>query len=106
VRYTVSCIDRTQITRLFEVARACRYPTAMSEPTVRWALSNADEHVICTERREQARIELRLTYANLTIAALHCKSPEEAARWSEQRRLAWEGYGWKLHPPSAPQLEI
>ena len=75
----------------------------MSEPTVRWALSNADEHVICTERREQARIELRLTYGNLAIATLHCRNPEEAARWSEERRHAWEAYGWKLHRSSEPR---
>ena len=81
------------------MVRACRYATAVSEPTVRWALSNDDEHVICTERRLPARIELRVTYGALTIATRHCKDSDEAARWSEQRRNAWEAYGWKLYPP-------
>jgi hypothetical protein len=69
---------------------------AVSEITVRWALSNANQHVVCTERELQTVIELRVTYGNLAIAVRHCKSPEEAARWSEQRRNAWESYGWKL----------
>jgi hypothetical protein len=67
----------------------------MSEATVRWALSNANQHVICTERQLHTVIELRVTYGNLIIAARHCKNREEATRWSEQRRHAWEAYGWK-----------
>ena len=78
----------------------------MSESTVRWALSNADEHVICTERQVQTQIELRVTYGNLPIATRHCKNPDEAARWSEQRKHAWEAYGWKVHAASKPQSGI
>ena len=86
----------------FRLVRACRYRPVMSEATVRWALSNADEHVICTERRLQTQIELRVTYGNLTVATRHCKSPDDAARWSEQRRHAWEAYGWK--PPASAEV--
>jgi hypothetical protein len=78
----------------------------VSDPTVRWALSNADEHVICTERRLQAQIELRVTYGPLTIATRHCRDLDEAARWSEQRRHDWEAYGWKLHPTPEPRSGI
>jgi hypothetical protein len=74
----------------------------VTEETIRWALSNSAEHVICTERRLQSWIELRVTYRNLIVAARHCKNPDEAARWSEQRRHAWEAYGWKLSDAVAP----
>lgn len=69
----------------------------MPDETIRWTLSNSLEDVICTERRSPSQIELRVTYGNLTIARCHCKSPSEATRWSEQRRHAWESYGWKRH---------
>lgn len=68
----------------------------MADETIRWTLSNNVEHVICTERRSPSQIEVRVTYGNLTVATCHCKSPDEATRWSEQRRHAWESYGWKL----------
>jgi hypothetical protein len=70
----------------------------MSEATVRWALSNDDGHVVCTERRLPTQIELRVTYGNLTVATSHCSNPDEAARWSDERRHAWEAYGWRRHP--------
>ena len=82
--------------RLGKLVRACTYRGQMSAETIRWALSNAAERVICTERRLQDQIELQVTYGNLTIARRHCSDPDDAARWSDQRRNAWEAYGWKL----------
>jgi hypothetical protein len=79
---------------------------AMSEPTVRWALSNHDGHVVCTERRLQTQIELRVTYGDLTVATSHCSNPAEATRWSDERRHAWEAYGWRRHPSSPTPAEV
>jgi hypothetical protein len=70
-------------------------PPQVPDETVRWAVSNSVAHVICTERQVQSQIELRVTYGTLTVASRHCKSADEAARWAEQRRHAWEKYGWK-----------
>ena len=68
----------------------------MSAETIRWSLSNSAGRVICTEQRLLSQIELRVTYGNLTVATRHCNDPDDAARWSEQRRHAWEAYGWKI----------
>jgi hypothetical protein len=70
----------------------------VTDETIRWALTNAAERVTCVERRLLTQIEVRVTYGDLTVATRHCKSPDEAARWSEQRRHAWEAYGWRLQP--------
>ena len=65
--------------------------------TIRWALSKSAERVICVEGEFQDQIELRVIYGNLTIARRHCRSADEATRWSGEARDAWEAYGWKLN---------
>ena len=69
----------------------------VSAETIRWALSKSAERVICVEGEFQDQIEVRVIYGNLTIARRHCKSADEATRWSGEARDAWEAYGWKLN---------
>jgi hypothetical protein len=69
----------------------------VSAETIRWALSKSAERVICIEEQLHSQIELRVVYGNLTIARCHCKTADEAVRWSGQHRHAWESYGWTLN---------
>lgn len=67
----------------------------MAAETVRWSLTNAATHVVCTERTSPSHIELHVKYANLPIASKRCSDAADAARWADQLRRAWEASGWK-----------
>jgi hypothetical protein len=70
---------------------------AVPAETIHWTLSKSAERVTCVERPFQSQIEVCVIYGSLTIARRHCKSADEAIRWSGQRRDAWESYGWKTN---------
>jgi hypothetical protein len=63
--------------------------------TVRWTVSNHEAQVVCVERAADSDFELHVRYCNLPIASRRCVDPEEAARWSDEIRCAWEAAGWK-----------
>ena len=67
----------------------------MSDETVRWALSKANGKVVCSERTSSSWIEVHLRYHNLPLASQCCGTRDEAARWAERVRRAWEEFGWR-----------
>jgi len=68
----------------------------MPDEIVRWTLSVSDSSVVCTEQQSSPDyIDVHVRYGSLPLASRRCTSRDDASRWADRVRVAWEESGWR-----------